>query len=153
MTESPRKNLYDQSVNIIQFAHPLCTLHSRQSNSHFTDKPILVHRSPLLPTAIPWGLCPHLLHVLEHHVTMPIEGLDTREQLSVVAAGDEDLGVGFHSRLEDRERAGCKFVLFELGDLKLTVNRTLACGLFGMSSMGKVETYVSSLRGLARSSL
>ncbi len=57
---------------------------------------------------------------------MPIEGLDAREQFSVVAAGDEDLGVGFHGRLEDGEGTGGEFMFFELSDLKLTVNRVVS---------------------------
>lgn len=37
---------------------------------------------------------------------MAIEGFDAGEQLAVVAAGDQDLGVGAGGRLEDGERAG-----------------------------------------------
>ena len=47
---------------------------------------------------------------------MPIEGLDPREQLAVVAAGDEHLRVRADGRLQDRERAGSEFVFFELSD-------------------------------------
>ena len=54
---------------------------------------------------------------------MPVEGLHTREQFSVVAAGDQDLGVGADSGLEDGERAGGEFVLFEDGDLVFAVAR------------------------------
>lgn len=48
---------------------------------------------------------------------MAIEGLDARQQLAVVAARDEHLGVRAHGGLEDGERAGCEFVFFQLGDL------------------------------------
>ena len=52
---------------------------------------------------------------------MSIESLDTCEQLAVVAAGDQDLGVRADGGLEDRERAGGELVLLELGDFELTV--------------------------------
>ena len=52
---------------------------------------------------------------------MPVKGLDAREQLAVVAAGDEHLRVRPDGRLQDRERAGCEFVLFELGDFVFAV--------------------------------
>ena len=55
-------------------------------NLHLANKSVLVHRSALLPARRLWRLRPHLLDVLEHHVTMSIKGLDTRQQFPVVAA-------------------------------------------------------------------
>lgn len=52
---------------------------------------------------------------------MSVKGLDASEELAVVAYGDEDLGVRFDGGLEDGERAGGEFVLFELGDFVLAV--------------------------------
>lgn len=54
---------------------------------------------------------------------MAIEGLDAREQLAVVAGGDEDLGVVAHGGLEERERAGGEFVGFEEGELVFAVRK------------------------------
>ena len=70
-------------------------------NSHLTDKPILIDRPPLLALRIPRRLRPHLLHVLQHHVGVAVEGLDAREQFAVVAARDQDLGVRADGGLED----------------------------------------------------
>lgn len=85
--------------------------------SHFTDESILIHRPAFLPSAVPRCLRPHFLHILQHHITVPVKSFDTGQQLAVVAAGDEYLGVGSDGRLEDGERAGGEFVLFEDGDL------------------------------------
>ena len=94
-----------------------------KGNPHLADKPVLVHRPPLLPARRPRRLRPHLLDVLEHHVAVPVKGLDARQQLAVVADRDEDLGVRPHRRLEDRERAGRELVFLELGDLVLPRRR------------------------------
>jgi len=40
------------------------------------------------------------LHVLEHHVAVSIKGLDAAQQLLVVAAVDEHLGVILHTQRE-----------------------------------------------------
>jgi hypothetical protein len=48
-------------------------------HSHLTNKPILINRSSLLSLTIPRRLSPHLLHILQHHITMPIKSLHTRE--------------------------------------------------------------------------
>lgn len=79
---------------------------------HFTNKPIFIHRSPLLPIRLPRDLGPHLLHVLQHHVAMPVEGLHAGQELAVVTARDEDLIVAAYRCLEDREGAGGEFILF-----------------------------------------
>lgn len=53
---------------------------------------------------------------------MSIEGLDSREQLSVVAAGNQDLVVGADSGLEDGERTRFEFMFLELGDFEFSVS-------------------------------
>lgn len=68
---------------------------------HLRDKPILINRSPLLAVRLPRRLRPHLLDVLQHHVAVTIKRLDPREELPVVAAGDEDLVVRADGGLED----------------------------------------------------
>lgn len=50
---------------------------------------------------------------------MPVESLDTCQQLAVRANGDEHLRVRSHGSLEDGEGAGRELVLFELGNLVL----------------------------------
>lgn len=44
---------------------------------------------------------------------MSIEGLNAGEQLAIVPAGDQDLGVRAGGGLEDGERAGGELVGFE----------------------------------------
>ena len=61
----------------------------------------------------------HLLDVFKDHVAMPIERLDARQQLAVVAAGDQDLCVAAHGRLQDRQGPGRELVLFQEGDFVL----------------------------------
>lgn len=88
-------------------------------HSHLANKPILIHRSSLLSSGKSRYFRPHFLHILQHHVAMSVEGLDTCEQLAVVAAGNQDLGVRADGSLEDGERAGGELVLLELGDFEL----------------------------------
>ena len=52
---------------------------------------------------------------------MTVEGLDTGEELAVVANGDEDLVVGSDGGVEDAEGTGGELVLFKLGNLVLSV--------------------------------
>lgn len=51
---------------------------------------------------------------------MAVEGLDTREQFAAISAGDENLGVCAGGGLEERERAGGEFVVFNEGDFVFT---------------------------------
>jgi hypothetical protein len=96
--------------------------HTIPPQKHLTDKPILIHRfTPRLPRP----LRPHLLDVLQHHVAVAVEGFDPGEQLAVVAAGNQDLGVGAGGGLEDREGAGGEFVRFEEGDFVFSVSSPL----------------------------
>lgn len=53
------------------------------------------------------------------HVAVAVEGLDTGQELAVVADGDEDLGVGTDGGLEDGEGSRAELVLLELGDFVL----------------------------------
>ena len=91
------------------------------SNAQLADEAILVHGPAFLARRQPRRLRPHLLDILEDHVAVPVKGLDAREQLAVVAAGDEHLRVRPDGRLQDRERAGGEFVFFELGDFVFSV--------------------------------
>ena len=59
-------------------------------HSHLANKPILIDTLPL-PTL--WLLRPHLLDILKYHVAVSIEGFHPREQLAVIPARDQDLGV------------------------------------------------------------
>jgi len=51
---------------------------------------------------------------------MTVECFDTRKQFAVVATRNEHLGVRPHGRLQDRQRARCEFVFFDLSDLVFT---------------------------------
>ena len=62
---------------------------------------------------------------------MSIKRLDSREELSVVAAGDKDLGVGADCGLEDGEGSSSEFVLLELRDFELAVNNVSSCAQIG----------------------
>jgi hypothetical protein len=118
MTESPRKNLdrkKDSSVSSIRI-FPFKA--QNWVHAHFTNEPILVNTLPL-PAL--WLLCPHFLDILEHHVAVSIEGFHAREQLAVIPTRNQDLGVGSSGGLEDRERTGCEFVLFDDGVFIFTV--------------------------------
>jgi len=44
-------------------------------HSHFADESILIDGSPFLSSSELGRLRPHLFHILQYHITMPIEGL------------------------------------------------------------------------------
>lgn len=52
---------------------------------------------------------------------MPIEGFDTCQKLSIITARYQDLGACADSGLENGERAGSQFVLFDLSNFILAV--------------------------------
>lgn len=54
---------------------------------------------------------------------MSVKGLDPRQELAVVAAGDQDLGVGAGGGLQEGQRARGEFVLLDLSDLIFPVMR------------------------------
>lgn len=85
---------------------------------HLADEAILVHTLALSALGL---LGPHLLHVLQHHVAVSVKGLDTGQQLPVVTAGDQDLGVCAGSGLQKRERAGGELVLLDESDLIFSI--------------------------------
>ena len=60
--------------------------HAVASQEHLADKAVLVDGAAQLALGIARRLGPHLLDVLQHHVAMPVKGLDAGEQLAVVAA-------------------------------------------------------------------
>lgn len=99
MTESPRRNLYNREYQISSFSSHLPIEITKSIHLHLADKPILIHGPSLLALCIPRCLSPHLLHVLEHHVAVPVEGLDSGEELAVVSTRDQDLVVCSHGGL------------------------------------------------------
>ncbi len=91
---------------------------------------------------------------------MPVESLDTCQQLAVRANGDEHLRVRPHGRLEDGKGTGRELILFELRNLVLAsqvldIYILEYSRLVGSGGRGRVlsATYVSSERDLVRSSL
>lgn len=109
-----------------------------RKNSHLANKAILIHRPALLPPSQPRRLRPHLLHILQHHIAVSIEGLDARQQLAVVAARDQDLGVRAHGCLEDGQRTAGELVLLEGCDFEFASGGEdeLVGGLFGRWGLG-----------------
>lgn len=90
------------------------------SQEHLADETVLVDLAPGLAVCQARCLCPHLLCVLQNHVTVSVEGLYAGEQFAVVAAGDQDLGAVADGRLEDGEGSGSELVLLDLGDLEFS---------------------------------
>jgi hypothetical protein len=78
-----------------------------------------------------------------------IEGLDTRENLTVVSAGDQDLSARTDSGLEDGEGTGGKLVLLNLSDFIFTKQQSV---LTKSTYQGRC-THVNSERGFESSSL
>jgi len=94
--------------------------HRVSTQKHLGDESVLVDRLGLL-LSLPslWNLCPHFLHILQHHVTVPVKGLDTPQQLFVVAAVDEDLSVVLDRLSENRQRSSVELLLLLLRKLLL----------------------------------
>jgi hypothetical protein len=84
------------------------------TQEHLADESVLVHTLALVALGL---LGPHLLYVLQHHVAVSVKSLDTGQQLPVITAGDQDLGVCAGSGLQKREGAGGELVLFDESDL------------------------------------
>merc|ERR1719264_1431299 len=112
MTESPLRNILEMNLSLftcLAFFFPLPVFEDQDDGvtpeEHLGDEPVLVHRlGLLLPFASFWQLCPHLLHPLKNHVAMPIKSFDPSQELLVIPAVDENLGVVFHRVCEDPER-------------------------------------------------
>ena len=90
MTESPRRNLGGGRVSSWPNGIERLKISPRPKHLHLADEAILVHALALAALGL---LGPHLLHVLEDHVAVSVKGLDTGEELAVVTARDQDLGV------------------------------------------------------------
>lgn len=104
MTESPLKNL-EQLLALVfkalSSSVQTWTAFTESRDSHLANKPVFVHWSSLLSCARSRCLRPHLLHVLQYHIAMSIKCLHASQQLSVVSAGDQDLGVRSDGGLKD----------------------------------------------------
>jgi len=82
--------LFKSQVVFRLFAHPANDLrlvtqdqdNGVTSEKHFTDKSVLVDRLLVLPFRY---LGPHLFHILEYHVAVPIKGFDPCKELLVVS--------------------------------------------------------------------
>lgn len=61
----------------------------------------------------------YLLDILQHHIAVPIERLDTRQQLVVVTTVDQHLGVVLDGKREHGQWAGVELFLLELADFLL----------------------------------
>ena len=79
---------------------------------HLADETVLVHALALGTLGL---LGPHLLDILENHIAVSVESLDTGQQLAVVSAGNEDLCAGADSGLQDGKRTSRELVFLDLG--------------------------------------
>lgn len=61
----------------------------------------------------------YLLDVLQNHVAVTIEGLDSSKKLPVVSAADKNLCVVLDRLLKDREWTSVELFFFELAELVL----------------------------------
>ena len=77
------------------------------------------------------NLCPHFLHILEHHVAVPIERLDSAQQLLVIPAVDQHL----HSVVYRWKNVSAALAV-----------RTGALGTTGASSAGRDRAASTDLR-------
>lgn len=84
---------------------------------HLADEAVLVDTLAVTTLGL---LGPHLLDVLQDHVAVAVKGLDTGEELAVVPAGDQDLGVCARSGLEKRQRTGSELMFLNEGNLVFT---------------------------------
>jgi hypothetical protein len=68
-------------------AEGVCVQHTQAARHH-------LRRAAPGRTRARTHLCPHLLDVFQDHVAVPVKCLDAAQQLVVVAAVDEHLGIG-----------------------------------------------------------
>jgi len=87
------------------------------SQVHLADKSIFVDRFCLLALATFWCFCPHLLHILQYHIAMPVESFDACQQFAIIATANENLRVVLDRLLQDGEWSCIEFLLLE--DAKL----------------------------------
>lgn len=118
------------------------------AQEHLADESVLVHGLGLLGGGALGRLRPHLLDVLEDHVTVAVEGLDAAEQLLVVSAVDQHLRVALHALREHGQRArrellllGLRLIILATGvlfsiPLNITVHETAGIYCLGISAIG-----------------
>ena len=116
-------------------------------NTHLADKAVLIDGPPLLAVGQPRGLGPHLLHVLEDHVAVAVEGLDAGQELAVVPDGDQDLGVAAHRGLQDGQRAGAELVFLEKRNFVFPVPLPYASRLVFFDFRGRLKWMINRLVG------
>ena len=74
-------------------------------------------RARASPRARAAHLRPHLLHALQDHVEVSVEGLHPRQELPVVPAAHENLRVRLHGRREKGERSRLELLFLLLLEL------------------------------------
>lgn len=73
------------------------------SQKHFADEPVLGDGLAGLAAGGFRFFRPHLLHVLQHHVGVPVKRLDSGQQLFVVSARYQHLCVVLYCPLQQRQ--------------------------------------------------
>ena len=68
--------------------------HGVAAQKELGDVALFVLGTRPLSFAFLWHLGPHFQHALQHHIHVPVKGLDVAEELAVVAAVDQHLAVG-----------------------------------------------------------
>jgi len=80
------------------------------TEKHFTDESVLVHRLCLRLTL--WYLGPHLSHILQHHVHVPVKGLYSSEHFPIVSAVHQHLAVVPAALLQHAQGANIEVIFF-----------------------------------------
>ena len=78
------------------------------SEKHFADKTFFVDCLLSLSCR---GLCPHLLHILQDHITMTIVRLHARQQLVIVPHVDQHLRIALHALLQNGKGTSLTIIL------------------------------------------
>lgn len=86
---------------------------------------------------------PVLLYVLEHHVAVTIKGFDLSEQLSIVSAVDQNLGICLDALGEYRKRTGIELLILEFVSLQIEEQAHKVSA--GMTRVCQKEAEASSL--------
>jgi len=80
------------------------------TEKHFTDESVLVHRLCLRLTL--WYLGPHLSHILQHHVHVPVKGFYSSEHFPIVSAVHQHLAVVPAALLQHAQGANIEVIFF-----------------------------------------
>merc|ERR1719442_201106 len=104
---SPRR-VYTRSLRVPEHQN-----HGVPAQEELADEAVLVDGLRLLLASVR-DLRPHLPDILQHHVGVAVECFDASEDLPVVPAIYQDLGIVLHALLQHRQGSYVKVVLLLL---------------------------------------